>query len=383
MHLAPLLIVAFLSGCETKIVSLDDSGATTDPTSTVPDADRDGYSIAQGDCDDGNADVNPGEIEICDPDNVDEDCNGKADNIDDAAEGKVLTYRDADDDGHGDPTDAGQLWCDPPADADAPVNDDCDDTNGAVQPAAADPTDGEGLDNDCDGFVDEDGLVPASVLVTEMYWRGTDTMSSYVPTDLYQWVEIYNNTSAVLDLSGWTVRFCHIDGATVTSYPTASACVDGYTTEAVLPARTRLAIGDFLVVCSDKSVMPTCDVDFDFTGPGMSMRHGYVDVRAEGVTLGPKATTAPTDVRLDAVSYWYIDLTDYWPNGSSKSMRLADSKYRGADWDDVNDIYGTPGEGDATPTWDTWCFPTSSQTFELDGETRYGTPGAANGESCL
>ena len=375
------IFVMVLTGCEAKSVSLEDSGTTPGTALPEGDVDRDGYSVAEGDCDDGNPDVNPAKTEVCDPENIDEDCNGKADNIDDAAEGKVLTYRDADGDGYGDPTDPGLLWCDPPSDSDAPANDDCDDGNPAVYPAAADPTDGEGLDNDCDGFVDEDDLGPADVLLTEMYWRGLDEMTSYVPDQLYQWVEIYNNTPVVLDLSGWTVRLCHIDGASVTAYPSASACVDGYTTEAILPRGTRLDIGDYLVVCSDRSVMPTCDVDFDFTGPGMSMRHGYVDVRADGVTLGPQSTTAPTEVRLDAVSYWYIDTTDYWPNGSSKSMRLADGQYLGADWDDVNDIYGTPG-GDGSPTWDIWCFPTTSQTFELDDTTRYGTPGAANGHSC-
>lgn len=371
------VIALFLSGCTSKSVQLDDTATTPDTTLPEGDADRDGYSVAEGDCDDGNAEVNPGEIEVCDASNVDEDCNGRADNIDDAAAGKVLTYRDADGDGYGDPTDAGLMWCDPPSDSDALVANDCDDTNAAVYPAAADPTDGEGVDNDCDGFVDEDGLSPADVLLTEMYWRGEDDTTSYVPNDLYQWVEVYNNAGVVLDLSGWTVRFCHVDGASVTGPPSASACVDGYTTDAILPRGTRLDIGDYLVVCSDKAVMPACDVDFDFVGPGMSIRHGYVDVRANGVTLGPRETTAATEVRLDAVSYWYVDGSDYWPNGTSKSMRLGDDRYLEAVWDDVNDTYGTHDEGG--PTWDIWCFPTTTQTFELDEETRYGTPGTANG----
>jgi MYXO-CTERM domain-containing protein len=40
------------------------------------DADGDGWDVAQGDCDDGNADVNPGiSVEEC-GDRLDNDCNG-------------------------------------------------------------------------------------------------------------------------------------------------------------------------------------------------------------------------------------------------------------------------------------------------------------------
>lgn len=382
MSLAALLIFLVLPACETKTVSLDDTGTDTTPTGTGDDADRDGFSVAEGDCDDGNPAVNPAASEACDPDNVDEDCDGRADNLDEEATGRVLTYLDADDDGFGARGAKGEYWCDPPIDKDADNNADCDDTNAAIYPAAEDPTDGEGVDNDCDGFVDEDGLVPASVLVTEMYWRGDDVLSSYVPTNGLQWVELYNNTSAVLDLSGWIVRFCHVPGAEVLEPPTAAACTPEETSVAVMPRGTRLNIGDWLVVCSDRTRMPTCDVDFDFTASAMSVRHGYLDVRLENVTIGPAYTTAPTEIRLDAVSWWYVDLQDYWPNSSSRSIRLADTEYQGADWDDVNDTYGTPGAGDDPPSWDVWCLPTSTQTFELDGDARYGSPGAANGAEC-
>ena len=43
--------------------------------------------------------MNPGAVEVCDPADVDEDCNGLADDLDPAAEGKVSSPVDADGDG--------------------------------------------------------------------------------------------------------------------------------------------------------------------------------------------------------------------------------------------------------------------------------------------
>jgi uncharacterized protein (TIGR03382 family) len=40
---------------------------------TEADVDEDGYSIDEGDCDDGDPDINPGVKEICD-DEIDNDC---------------------------------------------------------------------------------------------------------------------------------------------------------------------------------------------------------------------------------------------------------------------------------------------------------------------
>jgi hypothetical protein len=62
----------------------------------VPDADGDGYSSCAGDCNDGNAGVHPGTLEICN--GIDDDCNG---GVDDAVMatpivGLVLTQDDGD-----------------------------------------------------------------------------------------------------------------------------------------------------------------------------------------------------------------------------------------------------------------------------------------------
>ncbi|MCA9771652.1 MAG: S8 family serine peptidase [Myxococcales bacterium] len=84
------------------------------------DDDGDGYDVLCGqDCDDTNADVNPGALEACNA--IDDDCDGA---VDEAA--------DADGDGY-----------------DVLCGEDCDDTDADVNPGATEIT-GNGIDDDCD-----------------------------------------------------------------------------------------------------------------------------------------------------------------------------------------------------------------------------------------
>ncbi len=104
----------------------------------------DGYSAAPGDCDDADAGTNPGATEICD--DKDNDCDTEIDE-----DTLNLFYADADSDGYGDATQY-QLACTVPAGYVAD-SEDCDDTDAAAYPGAAEVCDG--IDNDCDGEVDE------------------------------------------------------------------------------------------------------------------------------------------------------------------------------------------------------------------------------------
>ena len=96
------------------------------------DADGDGYSAEQGDCDDGDASVYPRAEEIC-GDGIDQDCSGDPDD----------GFTDADGDGAIDVACSG--------------GDDCDDTDPERYPDAEDICDG--ADNNCDGRIDEDTIV--------------------------------------------------------------------------------------------------------------------------------------------------------------------------------------------------------------------------------
>ena len=105
----------------------------------------DGYTALAGDCDDGDAAVNPAAAEVCDDRDTDENCDGIADDEGWAA-GATRVYTDGDGDGWGDEM---AYLCDP-GDGYAAEGGDCDDGAAAVNPGATDVC-GDGVDADCDG----------------------------------------------------------------------------------------------------------------------------------------------------------------------------------------------------------------------------------------
>jgi hypothetical protein len=107
-----------------------------------------GLATSDGDCDDTDASVSPGDPEVCDPQDVDEDCDGLADDADPSATGRSPHRADADGDGFG----GGPAIqaCDGPT-----VADDCDDADPAVNPSAQEVCDAGDTDEDCDGLVDD------------------------------------------------------------------------------------------------------------------------------------------------------------------------------------------------------------------------------------
>lgn len=130
-----------------------------------PDADEDTFGVAEpitqscvalpghaarpGDCNDGDRWINPDAAEQCNQ--LDDDCDGSVD--DNVA--TFLLYPDLDGDGYGD---GSVPALNPPPclilEGYAPNETDCNDSVPSIHPAGAEKCDG--LDNDCDGLLDED-----------------------------------------------------------------------------------------------------------------------------------------------------------------------------------------------------------------------------------
>jgi hypothetical protein len=115
----------------------------------------DGFIDDDTDCDDTRADVNPDGEEVCDPDDVDEDCDGVSDNDDPDARGTTDWFVDADADGYGNPDEL-VAACDPEPGAWSADDSDCDDSRPDVHPAALEVCDDANADEDCDGLRDDD-----------------------------------------------------------------------------------------------------------------------------------------------------------------------------------------------------------------------------------
>jgi hypothetical protein len=111
-----------------------------------------GYAATGDDCDDTLAAVHPDADETCD--GVDEDCDGA---IDEGAIDAVAYYADADSDGYG--SGAASVGCTAPAGF-VYVLGDCDDGAASVNPAATELC--NGVDDDCNGTVDEDTAADAA-----------------------------------------------------------------------------------------------------------------------------------------------------------------------------------------------------------------------------
>jgi len=153
-------------GCVTYYLDSDKDGfgnSTLQQCTCKPSGDY--TSTKPGDCNDGNAQVNPSAAEKCN--NFDDDCDTQVD--EDGANGCSAFYKDADGDGFGLATES-KCMCAPSPPFNATISGDCDDGNALVKPGGNEICNAK--DDDCDALVDEAGAAGCT-----QYYRDADADS--------------------------------------------------------------------------------------------------------------------------------------------------------------------------------------------------------------
>ncbi|MAA77663.1 MAG: hypothetical protein CL916_00265 [Deltaproteobacteria bacterium] len=134
-----MLLFISIIACRTGKVSVQDSGLNID-------ADGDGFTAAQGDCDDANPLINPDAQEECD--GVDNDCDGDIDPVDIAGE---VFFLDGDGDGFG----GEEVYACSIPDGYVLDGGDCNDDDNEIFPQAIEQC-GDEIDQNCDGLIDNE-----------------------------------------------------------------------------------------------------------------------------------------------------------------------------------------------------------------------------------
>lgn len=218
----------------------NDDPAVGDQTIFYTDADADGYgnaflpallcdlmpgfSVDATDCDDENALIHGAGEEICD--GIDNNCNGLIDDADPFITGQVTWYLDVDGDTYGNSL-LTIVSCYAPFGY-VPLAGDCNDLLNSVHPDAPDICDL--IDNDCDGNLDEDIIVPViTASGPTTFCTGSFVSLSASPVVLgfsYQWFRdgaliatAHNSTYSTAKAGTYKVKYTGPAGCTSESEP--------------------------------------------------------------------------------------------------------------------------------------------------------------------
>mgnify|MGYP001563545011 CR=1 FL=1 len=314
-----------------------------------PDLDGDGYD-GSTDCDDGDAAVNPAATDTCD--GIDNDCNGV---VDDGS-----GYGDVDGDGYGDPS--SPVSCG--SSGGVTNDDDCDDADATVNPTATESDDG--VDDDCDGWVDEDFVVEGDIVITEVNKRSLIGTPGVVNNA--SWFEVINVSTRTVDLSNWVI-------ARGSGSSANSIMVDPAATLTVDP-------GAMLVFCDSddyEGATAAYPLACDYTWGDESQPAGYAGdyhdntmyLRRDADTIGLYIEgTSTTGRDIDTISY-----ASGYPNYARFSLSLDPAHNDSLDNDTVGNWCATAAGASGVPSAsNTYRWYDTSGT----AQDEYGTPNGAN-----
>ncbi|MEL6342244.1 MAG: MopE-related protein [Myxococcota bacterium] len=405
--------------CDTFADDADDSTSDESKFTYYADADEDafgspdnttlacavpeGFVVDNTDCDDTRDFVNPDGSEICDDLDLDEDCNGAADDADTGVDPDSFNtfYFDADLDEYGDDA-VTEATCDP-SEGYIAVGGDCDETRDDVNPGADEVCDDDDVDEDCDDVADDlDSSTTDASKTTFFADTDNDTFGDAESTDRF----------CALPETGYSVNDTDCDDGAADVNPAAEETYGGDTIDKDCNGLIGLGVAD--LVEDDLIItefMPNPGIIADDDGEWFEIYNNTNEelnlIDLELSDLGSDDITVTDDVLVAPDTYVVFSIGDT----DTSELPAVDFVYTGftlANEDDEIILGYTDAEGVETiidqvaytSSWSfdsdvaaslngprltrdnsditLWCEAEADYFTNADGDSLIGSPGEAN-----